>query len=353
MVITLIATLAAATLTPLGRFFLPTFSSTQSYGVLSAAHWGDIVNELSLLFPCFAVFVVAGMAVLAINRRHHAGGRSAARGAEAGSRSEAQPSWLTLRGEWHLIWLILEPCALYLALLNPELGMARDWDLFAIIVVAMVPLAVLILNRMAVLPEAINRARLLASPVFVMGVVLTTAWIAVNASPQKSTTRFEHLLGYDRSTADYAYENLARSYWDSGDMELAIDAMEKACAISQNPRQRLLLANYLRQSGNNTRAIDVLRGILRSRPRYPLTRELLVTLLYDERRHQEVVEAAREGVTMDPDSPVFYYVLGKSLVRLGQPEEGRKALIQSQLRGPSPQISADVEQELRRLGEMR
>ncbi len=344
------AALGAAVLTPLGRFFLPLLPTGGAYSTLSLRHWVDIVNELLLLLPALPLIGAMGWILYTTpSQEEH---RPAFRSNPANSRKNI--TWFSTREEWHFAMLLVVPCIVYLVFFNPEIGMARDWDLFSILNIGLVLLAMLVLTRFEARVENISAARAPVAAMFFLGFVLVVSWIGINASPVRSTARFEQILTYDRTHASYAYENLARSYHDQSRLPEAIRAIENACAISHNPRQLVLLARYYEEYGDTENSIRVLREAVNRRPEYELARRELCISLLRRQRFAETEVIARAGTEETPRVSSFHYFLGKSLVGLSRYEEARETLVMSKRMGLPEPIVADVDnllEQLDRIGE--
>ena len=326
VVLLALAVYVAAFLTSLKKYFLPLLQSEEVYGVLSPAHWADIANELLILFPAFALFLV-----LAVT-----GGD--ARGAR--SKKEA-PDWFTQPVERHVAGLLLYPGVLYLVFFNPEIGMARDWDLFTILMFGMVPVALLLVNRLVL--AGYERLPALAVPVFVMGAILVTAWIGVNASPVTSAERFEDILDYDQSRSDYSYETLSRHYFYHDRLAEAIGAQEKAVAISKNPRQIFNLSVLYKEYGDMENSNRLLQQILKNRPGMTAARHNLILQLFQRGRYQECGEVAREGIEIEPSYAMYHFFYGRCLLVAGRIDEGARSLATAKELGVPPEMEEQIE----------
>lgn len=344
------AALVAAVLTPLRRFFLPLLPVGGAYSMLSLRHWIDIVNELLLLLPALPLIGAMGWILYTTpSQEKH---RLVFRTNPTSPRKEI--TWLSTREEWHFTMLLVVPCIVYLVFFNPEIGMARDWDLFSILNIGLVLLAMLVLTRFEARFENIAAARAPVAAMLFLGFVLVVSWTGINASPVRATARFERILTYDRTHASYAYENLARSYHDQSRLPEAIRAIENACAISHNPRQLVLLARYYEEYGDTENSIRVLREAVNRRPEYELARRELCISLLRRQRFAETEVIARAGTEETPRVSSFHYFLGKSLVGLSRYEEARETLVKSKRLGLPEQIVADIDnllEQIDRIGE--
>jgi tetratricopeptide (TPR) repeat protein len=344
VVLTTASVYLAAHYTRLGEYFLPLLPSQSGYSVLSPNHWIDIANELLLLVPALPLLFALGI-VLWRGRRSIEIERPPNELGDAPT-DHATP-WLTRRDEWHFAILLLIPVMIYLLFFNPAIGLARDWDLFTVTLFGLVPMLLLAINR--TYAEGWVTPHRIVVPALIMGVVMTAAWIGVNAVPEKSTERFEHILAYQESRRDYAYEVLAKTYHDQGRLADAIRIQETASAISGNPRHYLTLAGYYRDYGDIDASVQVLQRIIERRPEYRPARRELIVAFFNHRRFEAVVATARAGMAYHPEDPFYYYYVGRGLIRLGRFDDGRAALLESQRMRPGPLLTRAIAEELRRL----
>jgi hypothetical protein len=304
----LIGTYVAGTYTVLGRHLLRLRTSGESVGVLAPSHSADIVNEILLILPMFPIFVVMAVAML----------RSRLAADESGGLFSRQT-------EWHFALLILVPCLVFLIVFNPRLGMARDWDLFALTSVGLIPVALLVLNRF-LLNLRRTDVPLVASPALVMSAVLVLSWIGINSSALRSADRYKSILSYDETFGQYAYETLGKHYYDEGRLEDAIAAMEKAVSFSYNARLHILLGVYYRDAGRFADAAAILRPVLEQEPHNEKVRCEFALLLSRAGLYDELYEVARTGTEYHPENPVFHALYGKMLIGMGRIEEGVEEL---------------------------
>ncbi|MCK5408510.1 MAG: hypothetical protein KAJ37_13670, partial [Candidatus Krumholzibacteria bacterium] len=190
-VLAVIGTVAAFLTPALRRLFLPLFGGDESgVGVISAVHLADVANEVLLLCPAWML-----LAVLAVREFWSSGAEET----------------VTYRNTYAFAWCLAIPAALFLLLFRPELGMARDWDLYCFTFFGLAAPGLLALVRHSErrFPPAV------AAPAVAVCVALVVSWVGVNANPQRSAARYRAILEYDLTHSGYAYENLARFYEDN------------------------------------------------------------------------------------------------------------------------------------------
>jgi hypothetical protein len=307
----------AAGFTSIGDYYLPLSGGKWFYGMFSPLHFADVLNEAMLLMPILPLFVVMAWVNRSLARRPF--------GYRAGTGGEAR-GWFAMTAEWHFVILILVPCFLYLFLFKPEIGMARDWDLFTMSMLGLVPLALLIINRFFRATKMQLSAASFTVPAIAIYVVLTVAWVGINASPTRSAERFEHILEYDRTHAAYAYETLAIFYHDRGNIAKATELMEIACAGASNPRQLVRLAMYYEKLEGKEKAIELMRRTLADHPKSHRPRFYLITLLEGDGNIDEIAELARVGTILHPEEAIYWFYHGEVAISRGQIEEGLAAL---------------------------
>ena len=198
------------------HIFLPLFRGKPidpAYSIISLPHLLDIANQLLLLSPLLLIPVVASYS----NRRS--------------LRNDRIAMFLGLASLASIIFLIL---------IDPKLGMARDWDLFSLSAIGLTLLAIRLIpdNYM----ETLSR---ISIPILVLLIISVLPYLLVNLNADRSVIYFEYLIKLDRKKSlpslivlrDY-YKNLgneqkrqsinARAYCEFPDMrrmELTHDAI--------------------------------------------------------------------------------------------------------------------------------
>jgi hypothetical protein len=313
----MIGVAAGSTIPVLKRFYVPFGFRNDQYALFAPHHLADIMNEVFLLLPI--VPLVAAMLWVA-HRAERAAGRNFMGDTKA-ARGEPT-SWFSHPAEWQLAVTILIPCMFYLVLFHPEIGMARDWDLFTMTTLAIVPLVILTLNRYAsATGAAADALARFAVPAFAVAAVTTTAWVGVNASANRTINRFERILSYDSTHASYAWENLALFYHDRGQLDKAIQTMRAASDQSHNPRQYTRLAAYLEQDGQMAIAIKILNDVLTRRPAYSKARFRLVMYLEKLGDWDQMLVVSKGGVDNNPTEGIYHFFYAESLRHAGRTEE--------------------------------
>jgi tetratricopeptide (TPR) repeat protein len=340
----LIGTLGLAMFTRLGQNLLPLRATEDVYGILTPTHWLDMLNELLLLVPAFPVLAAMALASLVLTKRSRKAGS-----VDPDSESRARWGGHVLRNEWHLALLLLVPCLLFLTVFKAEISMPRDWDLFAVTSIGLVPAALIIVDRFVVLMRP-RSAALVAVPLWVMSVGLGIGWIGINADSDMATTRYEQILTYEKTRASYAYEILAAHYQREQKLPQAIEAMEKAVTFSASPRMYVYLESLYKADGRLADAVGILRKTVQEYPRHDGARNDLVLLLAMTDSYDELLSVAREGTVYHPDRPVYHYYYGRMLLREGRTEEGIAQLLECRRLHPGPDVVEEIDRVVEQLG---
>jgi tetratricopeptide (TPR) repeat protein len=328
------------------KFYVPLGFSNEKYALFSPNHLADIANELFILLPILPV--VAAMAWIG-RSAERASGRDATRDARA---LKTPTEWFTHPAEWQLVSTILIPCAFYIAFFHPEIGMARDWDLFTMTATALVPFVLLVLNRYlraTELPAA--RVARFAVPSLLVALISSAAWVGVNASTERTMARFQSILTYDQTHAAYAWETLAMLQHDRKELDAAIATMRIAYDHSRNPRQGARLAVYLDEAGHSEEAKQIARKILEKHPDATVVRFRLLMFLEKEDNWTEIMSVARDGVKYTPDDGVYYFFYGEALLRSGDVKNGVEMFRKSQEFKLPADITNHVNEVLKQYGE--
>jgi hypothetical protein len=313
----LVAVIVATGHPGIRKFYVPLGWSNESYALFSPYHLADIANELLMLLPIIPV--VAALA-WAGRRAERASERDRARDARAVKDPVA---WFTHPCEWQLATTILLPCAFYVLLFHPEIGMARDWDLFTMATTAIVPAVLMVLSRyMRATGVSADAAARFAVPSLAVVVITGAAWVSINASTPRTIDRFQRILTYDRTHASYAWENLAMLQHEQGNLGAAIETMRIAVDHSKNPRQYVRLAVYLEEAQNVDEAKQILVQVLQRRPDFTKARFRLIMFLEKQDDWAGILEVAREGIKHNPDEVLYQFFYGEALMRAGRTEEG-------------------------------
>lgn len=322
---------AVGYLTGLRDYLLP-LAGAGTYRIFSPAHLADLVNEVLLLVPA-GVVILAAVLSTRVSKRAAPDTRDWPGGPDS---------------TWFLV-MALVPVLGLMCLLRPDLGMARDWDLFSIAAVPLVGVAFVLLWRTEVALRAASLGPVLV-PGLVITVVLTAAWIGVNSNADRSLARFEAILTYDSSRFDYAYAVLAAEYHDRGQVARAAETLERALALGGPPRLGVKLSSYYEDAGRKGDAIRLLRDNLKRDRLSERSRYHLIRLLMSEGAYAELQDLAREGTVLHPDKPFFHYAYGRALLAAGQTHAGLAELRTCLTLNPPEDVARQIRVTLQQSG---
>ena len=287
--------------TQLTYFFVPLVGGTEeSYTLFSWSHLLDVVNEQLLIFP---VAIAVWTTILFFWKR----GRI-----------------ITDQVSKFFICVVLSSF-LFAILVDPKLGYARDWDLFAATGIGCMVLGVYLLaKRLKV--EGFKNLNYAFSILIFSGLVCVSPWVLVNSSVEKSIQRFEDLLTLDKKRSAYGYEILARYYQRRKMYSLAIKQYELATQIQRHPRylhQKATLHWMLRQNSQALKAITQALEIDSSRAEAYNTKGLV---LQSMKSYEEAEEAYKKALKLNPNLYLVYYNVGILYSRMGKYQEAQKHL---------------------------
>ncbi len=324
------------------RFILPSTSAEHAYAVWSAAHLVDIVNEMLLAFP--GIVVLGGVAVMIGVRelRRRPGGGDLL--SVLGGREFLSSSFFP---ELVFAVFLLVPSVLLALFFKPELGMARDWDLFTIAAVGPFAILFAVLGHFQTSGAARKATGIVLPPVLAMTAVLAAAWVGINAHPARSVARFESILSYDRTREAYAYEGLAVFYQDKKDVAAEIRAWEKAAAASPNPRYLYAMGLRYYHVGEKEKAVATLERCLRMRPTHDRARQSLVRMLHFMKRYDELITVCREGARVSPKDGFYPFLMGETYMGMGRVPEALDAFDACRALDPPPEVTAEIDKLLR------
>jgi Flp pilus assembly protein TadD len=284
---------------PVKSFLIYPFGDGESfYSFFSLSHLLDFINQQVLIFP-------VGIILLLVLWLY---------GRKSVDLKDKVASFL--------FWVI-SGSFLFAGLVDPKLGYARDWDLFAFTGIGVTFLLVfLFLNniekRKTVKPDRITLV------LFITSLVFTLPWIWVNASPAKAVARFEDLLLLDHPQAAYGYETLACYFRDRGENEKTADYWKKAIAINPNPRYFGALGNaYLRMKRLDS-AEEAFRQAIQLAPdrlSLELLHSALGRCLMEEGKYDEAASEMKEAINLEPRKAEYYYALGNIWGKTGKYRE--------------------------------
>ncbi len=200
---------------PLSEYFIPFFSGP--YTVFSLKHLSDILNEFLLVTPILIMFLPFSRMVFRPNPHRR------------------------------LMLSIIVPSFGFLLLINPQLSMVRDWDLFAL-PTTLIAVSFLIPAFKSVNITTPGRAVRITS-VILLSLFITFSWTLLNSDRTSNLRRSEYALKHAVQGQKYGYELLAYYYSTHHDYEnelrtlQSISPLERTAPIYGKISQALYLLN--------------------------------------------------------------------------------------------------------------
>lgn len=271
----------------------------RAYGCWSPRHAGDLANLALLTAP--------GVVLLLLSR-------------------VVRP----VRPTRHDAWLgaaCLAPLATF-ALLNPEIGAFRDWDLFAW---PAIPAAVYVATGLDRIPRGRGAGRAGAAAIVVAAGVHLLLWIGVNASAPASERRFAAGLAaspLSPHAAAYGWETLGTHERRAGRPREAAAAYEAAArADAHNPRYWDLAALRYAELGDTNRAVAYLRRAIAAAPAtHPENYQNLGVLYLNSGHADSAAVCFARALELDPRLAATASTLVDVYVRLGRHADALRVL---------------------------
>lgn len=206
--------------------FLSPFSGRPArpdYAMFSPKHIGDILNYFTLLIPLWLVLVLLGWRKL----RH------------------------AVCDKTGYFLVTLTGCGLlFLLIIDPKFGMARDWDLYAL--AGLGPLLILLrAESFSPLPHF----RLYPGLV-ILSAAMTMPFVAAGVGYDASITHYKYLLRLDPESSRVGLIVLRSFYYDKGDSATG-DAIDREIFEKFRAIRLIRLATELSRSGQTDKALEI------------------------------------------------------------------------------------------------
>ncbi len=272
---------------------LPVFTNEEYYGILSLEHFIDIINQILLVFPA--------LIALPLLKAKNSG----------------------IPGAVNTFLLL---CTLLmfipLVIMKPELGFARDWDLFTLFAVPLSVLAAIVLIN-----QKENR---FMKSMMVIGISLVHSlpWIYLNSDGLMSAKRAEnlasteHWAGYAKSLL---YNDLSRYYYNKKNLEKALELSEKSYEYEQNPRFLWSLASLAEKTGRVDKAIKYFTLLSNDQKYKPDALAKLADLHMGIEDYVKAKDVLIQILGYEQDNPKLYFMLGVSFVKINDFDNALKA----------------------------
>ena len=255
------------------NMMLPPFSgkpAAPDYGIFTPNHLLDIFNEIVLIFPMLVMFLILGMNSCKNNFSDH-----------------------SLR----FLGLAAFGFIPFLFLVDPQLSMARDWDLFSM---ALIP--IMLFSILIVPAKRIMKIQLFIIQIVLICILFGVSFLTLHLDRKKSVEYFENLIDMNvqkslssisvltdyyvsrgqNFRADSLREIFQRKFTNqnliseslnriaAGDIDGAFRLIPNIKPDKFNADYHRLRANIYALNGNNRRALEEIGNALELRPRAPV-----------------------------------------------------------------------------------
>ncbi|MFC1538524.1 tetratricopeptide repeat protein [Candidatus Latescibacterota bacterium] len=267
---------------------LPLFSDGDLYGIFSAAHIVDIVNEIGLIVPASISFVVIAPGLFLMKRS---------------------------RPALFLLMCCIGPL-LFLGMFNPKLGYARDWDIFSM---AAFPFT-LLLGELII--ENVKEDLLkIALPLVVISFIHMVSWIGVNSSESESLARFEFLSKtpyWTNHAKSMAHESIASNFYDRTDFRKSAVHYQKAYEFSGNKR---FFMNVI-ASCRKTNDFGFLELFVEKYEKVPDGHYYMGLVYLEQNKYELAMKEFNKTLMLDPEYPEIHFQIGLTFVNMEKYDKG-------------------------------
>jgi Flp pilus assembly protein TadD len=209
----------------------------------------------------------------------------------------------------------------YNFILNPGLGMARDWDLFSATALGYTVPGIYLLFKM-IKEKAI--LKYISTALIFTSLLSTLPWILVNHNPQLSIKRFENLLDLDLKKSRNGRYVLAQ-YYSARGMKKEKDKVsdEFNGKLPEVNLTDIGLRYY--NSGKIDSATELLQRVILLEPGFPEAHNFLGLAYYYSGKISEAEDEYKTAIKLRPDYAKSYVNLGHLYASRNQAEEAIKA----------------------------
>ena len=286
----------------LGQVFVPLYPGNYyapDYTLFSFSHFLDLFSLQFLLSPAGLILILAVFAGLGKKNR------------ESFSSEDRLIFFLILVALFQLG---------YSFLLNPGLGMARDWDLFSATALGYTILGIYFLFRL--IKERTTLKYVSLALIFI-SFFSTLPWILINYNPQLSIKRFENLLDLDLKKSRNGRFVLAQ-YYSTRNMKKEKDK------VSDEFNEKLPELNLTEiglgyyRSGKFEEAVEFLQRVVLLEPGFPEVHNFLGLAYYKTGKISEAETEFKKVIELRPDYVEGYVNLGHRYTSRNQADEAIK-----------------------------
>lgn len=292
--------------------FLPPFQgrpATPNQAIFLPEHWLDIINEIGLLIPLWLILILL--------------------------------SWKNIRMR------LIDPINrfllafslggfVFISIIDPRLGMGRDWDLFALIGLG----PVLLMARNIDLAQERKGSTCFA--LAFLSLLLTVPFLTTNLSRQPSIRYLQSLLRLDLPRSQPGMVALYGYYHNAGNQAKA-DSLEKEMTRDFPARVLAIRADSLVKSGRLAEARQIAESLYAANPYALDVVSLLGEIDFQSGKFEEAARYSEKVAQVRQYDPLIWLNLSWSYQNLGRFEDRLRALRKAQELSPRmPQVITEL-----------
>jgi Flp pilus assembly protein TadD len=271
--------------------FLPVFVGRPpalDYAALSPKHLLDIVNLTLLLLPGLGALLVTGVA----------------RAEESSLRATRM----------FLLWCFVGSF-LFLLVIDPQLGMERDWDLMSFTVL---PLILYLLSGAQEIGQHHSGRAVIAYTVVIL--LLTSSYLAANIRVDASEARYHSLLRYYATKERSGWSVFVNYYQEKGDSERA-SLIRNEMARMYPEYRRLAEAYGHLNKGDYREAYAIVDSLIEEYPYNPDYLQIYANCLGKLDRFSESESNFQRALAVRPNSPIVENEMAQMYLKWGRPDK--------------------------------
>ncbi len=275
---------------------LPLYSS-EKYSILSPQHLWDILNEILLIFPAVLILFIYSFLI--------------------------KPK--TKRTDGRIFAIIVTVCAfIFMLLIDPKLGYARDWDLFATATASIGAVTALYLFSR----YDINKYSI--TVISFTSVLFFSSWAIMNAADERQLERAEDLLKLSDKGRGYGTELLAHYYRNVlDDPDKAAELLSGDEGVEKNARVYAKLVKTHLDKNKFAEAWKAVQQGLKVDSGYAELHYLGAVALTGLNRLKEALPYINNATQMDPGRMEIWHTKGVIHYRLLQYSQAIEAFKRS------------------------
>jgi tetratricopeptide (TPR) repeat protein len=212
-----------------------------------------------------------------------------------------------------LLLMLAIGSVLFLTLIDPKLGMARDWDLMSLTMLAPI---LWLLGRLSESSPLLTSPKLIGTAL--LSLFITVCFVATNGITSASEARFNSIVTYYGTKDDTGSVILAYYYLNKGDLDKA-QAITSAVAETNSRKADIfqLLGLINKKSGNLEAAANNFRSAIKAKPYQPRLKNELGQVYLAQGKPREALQVLQEAHHNDPRLTFVMEGIGLAYFRMG------------------------------------